>query len=84
MPAIVSVPASVPPVGHLDGQRADAVGPSLMPAAAIASVTNDSRSGPTLPAHVAVQRTVHVHAVGDDLNGHPRILDQCDHGAGSR
>lgn len=75
LPAMVSVPARcATPSVTCTANGPIRYGPSVTPAAAIASVTRSTSVRSGTAADVPVQRGVDVHAVGDDLHGDPGIL----------
>ena len=62
------------PLGDLHGQRPDPVRPVVHPRGGhrIGDQRDSIHTGAA--DHVAVQRAVHMHPVGDEFDGHPRIL----------
>ena len=67
------------PVDHVDGQRPDPVGP-VGPAGRGHRIGHQRQPvGTGAAAGEAVQRGVDVHAVGDQFDRHPRVLQQRDH-----
>ena len=83
LPAIVDVPRTrATPSTTSTSIVPSRNSPSPSPAAAVASVTNATRSAPGRPIVACNDCGMDVHAVSDQLDGDPGILQQCKRGPG--